>query len=224
MRSFARFAGLAAIGLALAGRRPAAGRVSRTTDHPDRPVGGGRRHRRHRPDPRQHAGAGARRAGQRGQPHRRLGRGRPLGDRHRGARRLHARRGHGRDRHDALAGPDRADLRGLYAARAVQRGRRPGCRCAPTASGRRRRTCSMRSRPARASTSPRAPARAASGIWRSPACCRRPASPPTPRRGCRARARRPACRIWSRAASTSSPARCRRRRRCSRPGGSRASR
>jgi tripartite-type tricarboxylate transporter receptor subunit TctC len=45
-----------------------------------------------------------------------------------------------------------------------------------------------------------------------------------PGRGCRARAPRPVCRIWSRAASTSCPARCPRRRRCSRPAGSRASR
>ena len=89
--------------------------------------------------------------------------------------------------------------------------------------GRRQRTCSTRSKPSPAPTRHPAPARAASGIWRWPACCRRPASRPTPRRGCRARARRPACRTWSRAASTSSPARCPRRRRCSRPAGSRAS-
>ena len=47
------------------------------------------------------------------------------------------------------------------------------------ATGQTAQACSRRSRPARASTRRRAPARAASGTWRSPACCRKPGSPPT---------------------------------------------
>ena len=54
-------------------------------------------------------------------------------------------------------------------------------------------------------------ARAASGIWRWPACCRPAAWRPTRCNGCRARVPRPACRIWWRAGSRWSPARCRRR-------------
>ncbi len=59
---------------------------------------------------------------QRRQPHRRLRRRRPFRDRDRRAGRLHARHHHGRDRDDALAGPDRAQADQLHAAGADERG------------------------------------------------------------------------------------------------------
>ena len=45
-----------------------------------------------------------------------------------GAGRLHHRHDHGRNRHDALAGPDRAQAHELHAARVAQRRSRPACR------------------------------------------------------------------------------------------------
>ena len=48
------------------------------------------------------------------------------------ARRLHDRPHHGRDRHDALAGPHRPDRRVVHADRRWSTPTRPGCRCAPT--------------------------------------------------------------------------------------------
>ena len=72
-------------------------------------------------------------------------------------------------------------------------------------------TCWRRSRPTPASSRLRARGRAASGTWRWPACCatRRSIRPACP--GCRATARRPACRTWWRAASRSRRCRCPRR-------------
>ena len=144
-------------------------------------------------------------AGQRGQPHRRQRRGRPCGDRLGGARRLHHRPDHGRDRHDALAGPDRPDRRVVHADRPGQRrpGRPAGARRRAVQDG--ATTCSPRSRPTPASSRPRAPGRAASGTWRSPACCATRRSTRPPCRGCRATAPRRACRTWWPAASRSRP-------------------
>ena len=99
-----------------------AGELSEPADPDDLPLGRRRRHRRdgahRRLDPRE----GSRPAGERRQPHRRLGRRRPRGDRRRAAGRLHPRHHHGRDLDDALAGPDRADAAQLHAARADERG------------------------------------------------------------------------------------------------------
>ena len=58
-------------------RRAGARRVSRAADHPDRAVGRGRRHRCDRAHDRLDDGEGVEAAGQRREPHRRLGRGRP---------------------------------------------------------------------------------------------------------------------------------------------------
>ena len=128
------------------------------------------------------------------------------------ARRLHDRHHHRRDRHDALAGPDRAHLQGLHAARRWSTRTRPACRCAPTApyatakdllagdQGRAGRAEGLGHRPGR-HLAPGPGRHAADGRHRSGRRCR----------GCRARARHPACRISSPAASRSCPARCRRR-------------
>ena len=94
----------------------------------DRAVGRGRRHRRDRAHRRGAAGEGPRPALQRGQPHRRLRRGRPYGDRHRTARRLHHRHADGGNLDDALAGAHRTGAEELHAARADERrpARHPG--------------------------------------------------------------------------------------------------
>ena len=71
---------------------------------------------------------GTRQAGQRREPHGRLGRRRPQRHRQCRTRRLHDRHHDDRDRHDALAGSDRADLRGLRHPRhgQLRSGRRDG--------------------------------------------------------------------------------------------------
>ena len=74
-----------------------------------------------------------------------------------------------------------------------------------------RRSCWPRSRRTRASSRPRAPGRAASGISRSQGCSRTRASIRTRSPGCHRRAPRPACRTWWPAASRSCPARSPRR-------------
>ena len=108
-----------------------AGGVSRASDHADRAVGRRRRHRCGGAHPGRADGKGPRPTGQRGQPHRRLGRRRPSGDLGGGARRLHDRHHHGRDRHDAPPGSHRPEGQFVHADRAGQcrSGRRAGaCR------------------------------------------------------------------------------------------------
>ena len=150
-------------------RRARARRVSGAADHADRAVGRGRRHRRHRAPDRHDARARLEAAGQRREPHRRPGRGRPFGDRDRRARRLHDRAHHARDQHDALGGSDRPHLRGLHAARADQSGPRRDPREDRLAVQEPRRTCSPTSRRTRTRWSPRARGRAEAGTSRSPA-------------------------------------------------------
>ena len=115
---------------------------------------------------------GARPAGQRRQPRRRQRRRRPQRDRAGGARRLHDRHHHRRDRDDALAGPDRSHRRLVHAARARQRRSGRAFRCAPIRRTRASTSSSPRSRRIPASSRRREPGRAASGISRSPGCCR----------------------------------------------------
>jgi membrane protease YdiL (CAAX protease family) len=103
---------------------------------------------------------------QRGQPHRRLGRGGPLGHRHRGGRRLHHRHDHGGNHHDAPPGPDRAEPHQLHAAGADER-RPAGVQVnadSPYKNIKALADAIKARRPA--SSRPRAPARAASGTWR----------------------------------------------------------
>ena len=102
--------------------------LSGTAGDRDRAVGRRRRHgcdRAHRGGA---AGEGSRPAVQRGQPHRRLRRGRPFRDRDRAARRLHHRHADGRNLDDALAGAHRTGAEELHAAGADERGsaRHPG--------------------------------------------------------------------------------------------------
>ena len=88
--------------------------------------------------------------------------------------------------HDALAGPDRAQPDELHAARPDERGSRPASRCAPTRPTRPLKDLVDGDQGAtRASSRPRAPARAASGTWRWPACCSDLRSIRPPCRGCR---------------------------------------
>ena len=96
--------------------------LSGAARHRHRAMGRGRRHRRDRAHRRGAARKGPRPAVQRGEPHRRLRRGRPLGHRDRRTRWLHHRHDHGGNHHDALAGPDRAQSEELHAARADERG------------------------------------------------------------------------------------------------------
>ena len=86
-----------------------------------------------------------------------------------------------------------------------------GSRCAPTRRYKTLNDCSTRSRPIRASSRLPAPARAASGTWRWPACCSDLKIDPARALGAVATAPRRACRTWPPAASSSCPARCPRR-------------
>ena len=116
--------GAAAAGAAGLIAKPALGQaqLADAADHHDLPLGRGRRHRRDGAHRRPAPGEGSRPAGQRRQPHRRLRRGRPFGDRDRRAGRLHDRHADGRDLDDAPSGPDRADAGELSAAGADERG------------------------------------------------------------------------------------------------------
>ena len=102
--------------------------LSGTSGDRDRALGRRRRHRRDRAHRRGAAGEGPRPAVQRGQPHRRLRRGRPFRDRDRTARRLHHRHADGGNLDDALAGAHRTGAQELHAAGADERGpaRHPG--------------------------------------------------------------------------------------------------
>ena len=127
------------------------------------------------------------------------------------ARRLHDRHGHGRDRHDALAGPDRAQGLVLHADRAGQ------CRPGRPAGARRfalqdRQGADRRhqGQSRQAEVERHRPGRHLASRHRRHAAVAR-ASIPRRRRGCRRTAPRPACRTWWPAASRSCPARCPRR-------------
>ncbi len=109
---------------------------------------------------------------QRRQPHRRLGRRRPLRDRDRRTRWLHHRHDHGGNHHDASSGTDRAQSDQLHAAGAAQRrsaGRAGEMPIAPTRPRRNLPTRSRRHRPA--SSRRQVPVRVVSGISHSSAGC-----------------------------------------------------
>ena len=150
-------------------RRKCPGGLSGAADHADRAVGRRRRHRRGRAPDRHHAGARSQAAGERREPHRRIGRGRPPGDRDRSARRLHVRPHHARDHPDALGGAHRSHL--------SRSSRRSGwsTRTTPRSTSRRTRlsrtsrSCSRISRRTRTRWSLQARGRAAAGMSRSPA-------------------------------------------------------
>ncbi len=102
----------AAAAVAGFGFKPALGAgLSGTSGDRDRALGRRRRHRRDRAHRGGAAGEGPRPAVQRGQPHRRLRRGRPFRDRDRTARRLHHRHADGGNLDDALAGAHRTRTR-----------------------------------------------------------------------------------------------------------------
>jgi hypothetical protein len=165
--------------------------LSRRPDHADRALGRRRRHRCHRAHHRQPDGEGTGPAGHRGQPHRRQRRGRPRG--HRSAPPDGYTIGLATVEIGMMHWQGLTELSGAsYTPIGLVNADPAGIQVRADAPYKTCRTCWPRSRPTPASSRRPAPARAASGTWRWPACCAtrrstRPAVPWVPEQRRRAR-------------------------------------